>query len=114
MFRNITACCVLVLTNDVRILQEPTKTSPLYLYIHPEDYSGAPMSHMQKDPKVFMVKHRHCSVCGLPVNVNKTFCSPECESQSKKMNRRRTYTLIAMTVIFPVFILLMYLVPLFR
>ena len=90
------------------------ETSPLHLYIHPEDYSGAPMSHMEKGPKSFMVKHRHCSVCGLPVNVNKTFCSPECESQNKKMNRRRTYTLIAMTVIFPLFILLMYLVPLFR
>ena len=57
--------------------------------------------------------HKHCIVCGKPVEPNKTICSPSCEEivnqQQKKMKRSKTMMLILFIVMFVVILLMSYL-----
>ena len=54
--------------------------------------------------------HKHCIVCGKPVEMDKFFCSPSCEEilkkQQKRMARSRTIMMVIFVVIIIVFVLI--------
>jgi len=54
--------------------------------------------------------HKHCIVCGKPVEMDKFFCSPSCEEMYKKrqksMARSRTVMMVIFVVIFIAIILM--------
>lgn len=54
-------------------------------------------------------KHKHCPICGAPISMNKKFCSTQCEETDRKLNRRRTYTMIITMAMFPIILILMML-----
>jgi predicted nucleic acid-binding Zn ribbon protein len=48
--------------------------------------------------------HKHCIVCGKPVEMDKFVCSPSCEDilkqQQKRMARSRTIMMVLLIVVF--------------
>jgi predicted nucleic acid-binding Zn ribbon protein len=56
-------------------------------------------------------KHKHCIVCGTPVEVNQDFCSENCEKEFEKLARRRKYT-VAMGVFLPVILTIILIIVL--
>jgi len=53
--------------------------------------------------------HKHCPICGKPMDSDKTLCSPSCEmiskQQQKKMSRTRNIMLLLFIVMFAILIL---------
>jgi Uncharacterized protein containing a Zn-ribbon len=46
--------------------------------------------------------HKHCTICGKSIPVDKEFCSPECEEQYRaimKKRKRSNYLLMGMMVL---------------
>lgn len=50
-------------------------------------------------------KHRHCPVCGMPIGLDKVFCSKGCEEEFNKASRRRKITNLALVIIMLTFLL---------
>jgi len=54
--------------------------------------------------------HKHCIVCGKPVEMDKFVCSPSCEDilkqQQKRMARSRTIMMVIFVVMIIVIVLL--------
>jgi len=61
----------------------------------------------QREDKVVVFQHKHCRYCGGAVSSSKEFCSPECESELRRVSRRRTYMSIIMLVPLPIILILM-------
>ena len=58
-------------------------------------------------------KHVHCTICGLPIPVNKQFCSNKCrEEYLRRIKRKRQmdYLYLALIVAFSLMILISFLV----
>ena len=69
-----------------------------------------PKTEGSKQPVV--AKHRHCNMCGAPVKLGASFCSVNCEAESKRLTRRRTWTLLLTLALFPaILVILRFLVP---
>ncbi len=54
-----------------------------------------------RDDRLILVKHRHCSVCHIPIQWEKRFCSPKCESEYGRGMRRQRYSLLVTTMLIP-------------
>jgi len=37
-------------------------------------------------------KHKHCPVCGTPIDITKEFCSDKCRTEHKRYSRGRSAT----------------------
>ncbi len=42
-------------------------------------------------------KHKHCPVCGNPIDLSKDYCSDKCRVEAKKSSRARTRNFIIIT-----------------
>jgi len=42
-------------------------------------------------------KHKHCSVCGNPIDLSKDYCSDKCRVAAKKTQRARTRNFVIIT-----------------
>jgi len=56
--------------------------------------------------------HKHCTICGKSIPVDKEFCSPECEEQYRaimKKRKRSNYIMMGMMVLLFLIIFLPFL-----
>ncbi len=61
------------------------------------------MSKYQREEPGALRKHKHCPICGTPIEMNKEFCSDKCRLQGRKTARSRTRTFLLITVAIIVF-----------
>jgi len=43
------------------------------------------------------VKHKHCAVCGTPVDMSKEFCSDKCKEERRVYEKRKTRNFVLIT-----------------
>ncbi|MCS7121092.1 MAG: DUF2116 family Zn-ribbon domain-containing protein [Archaeoglobaceae archaeon] len=59
-----------------------------------------------------IIPHRHCVICGKAVELDKHFCSKDCEETFKKERRRqRNFTLFMFLLLFILLALLFIFAP---
>jgi predicted nucleic acid-binding Zn ribbon protein len=55
--------------------------------------------------------HKHCIVCGKPVEMDKFVCSPSCEEIIKRHQKSASRSRMIMLVVFAVLIVLILVIP---
>jgi predicted nucleic acid-binding Zn ribbon protein len=67
------------------------------------------MARVPRKEEFEIVKHRHCAYCGLPIKMDKRFCSIKCESEYRKAERKTRRQLYIIFFIPLAFLLMIYL-----
>lgn len=72
------------------------------------------MSKYRREDRDVLVKHRHCTICSTPVAFEKMFCSPRCEGEHARMMRKRKYSMLVTTLVFPLVFVIFMLIAAYR
>lgn len=68
------------------------------------------MSKYRRDEPAPITKHKHCPVCGTPIDMSKDICSDKCRVVQRKAGRARTRNLLLITgAALLIFLLLIFL-----
>ena len=55
------------------------------------------MSRPRRDEPISLPKHKHCPVCGTPIDLGKQYCSEKCRVEGRRVTRARTRNFILIT-----------------
>ncbi len=55
------------------------------------------MSKYRREEPPSMAKHKHCPVCGTPIELSKQYCSDKCRQEGRRVSRSRTRNFILIT-----------------
>ncbi|HEY4822827.1 MAG TPA: DUF2116 family Zn-ribbon domain-containing protein [Candidatus Bathyarchaeia archaeon] len=55
------------------------------------------MSKYRREEPPSMTKHKHCPVCGTPIELSKQYCSDKCRQEGRRVSRSRTRNFILIT-----------------
>ncbi len=55
------------------------------------------MSKYRREEPTTTTKHKHCPVCGTPIDMGKEFCSDKCKGENRRTGRARTRNFLLIT-----------------
>ncbi len=68
------------------------------------------MSKYRREEQAPTTKHKHCPVCGTPIDMSKEFCSDKCRLEQRKASKARTRNFLLITgAALLIFLLLIFL-----
>lgn len=79
--------------------------------MHPRAVDGELKMSRYKEDKPVLLRHKHCPICGMPVEPSKIFCSSKCEQENESVRKKKRNWTIIMFVPLIAFMLLMILGP---
>jgi len=72
------------------------------------------MTRSKKEDTGILIEHRHCIVCGKPVNLDKIFCGDDCKKEFEKISKKRKVQVVVLVLIYISFFLVFIIPQLFR
>ncbi len=67
------------------------------------------MSKYRREEPGPLPKHKHCAVCGTPVDMSKEFCSDKCKGERRTYDKKKTRNFILITGIAMTFFIILLL-----
>jgi predicted nucleic acid-binding Zn ribbon protein len=69
------------------------------------------MSKHKKEEKFTLPNHRHCLICGKPINAHEQFCGEECKEEFKKFSKRRKMQFVTLFAMYGLMFLALFILP---
>lgn len=116
MKRKRTRCCVFPFSTDLSTCTyKDHKSYRAHGYIIRliEFNTVREMAKRKKESAPALAKHRHCPVCGLPIELDKQFCGDTCKAEFEKASKKRRTQLYAFFLIYVlIFLFVIFIAPL--